>query len=254
MGNDLRIMVEELDRLSPTFQLMQQMINQAPIDSLQRDMKHLRDLRDSVSAFPYETYQTDARNVHEMVKKIKNELNIPSSDLKSITKSLEQMKMPTPIELMTSVTIPKPIFSQINAELYDTDWSNIKENSAISKIDYPTIEFSTKEPEKFASRLYGHVKGLDDDELTSVFTEEFLNEITKSWWIFPRFSFEDYKEFSELGFDDGDFNRYVLLEYVKTPELIYDLINDWEFRDNTRFRVIMQLPIIIMKVIMKFVY
>lgn len=42
------------------------------------------------------------------LKKIKNELNIPSSDLKSITKSLEQMKMPTPIELMTILTIPKP--------------------------------------------------------------------------------------------------------------------------------------------------
>lgn len=240
MGNDLRMMVGELDRLSPTFQLMQQMINEAPIDSLQRDMKHFKSLRDSLSAFPYETYRRDAKNAHEMVKRIRKDLNIPSSDFKSITESLEQMRIPTPIELMTSVTIPKPIFTQINTELYDTDWNNIKENSAISKIDYPTIEFATKEPEKFASKLYNHIKGLDDDELTSVFTEEFLNEITKNWWIFPRFSFEDYKEFSELGFDDCDLNRYVLLEYVKTPELIYDLINNWEFHDNTRFRVIMQ--------------
>lgn len=100
--------MKEVNKSSQIFNLIQQMVNESPIDSLQRDMKHLRDLRDSVSAFPYETYQTDARNVHEMVKKIKNELNIPSSDLKSITKSLEQMKMPTPIELMTSVTIPKP--------------------------------------------------------------------------------------------------------------------------------------------------
>ena len=240
MNNDYKIIVDQLDNMSPTFQLIQQMVNEAPIDSLQRDMKHLKYLRDSVSTFPYETYQRDAQNAHEMVKQIRKDLNIPSSDLESISRSLEQMRMPTPIELLSDVTIPETLFSQINTELYDANWGDIKEKSSISKINYPTIEFVTKEPEKFALELFGHVEELNDDDLNSVFTEEFLNEITKSWWIFPRFSFKEYKELAELGVDDCDLNRYVLLEYVKTPELIYDLVSKWKFYDDTRFRVIMQ--------------
>lgn len=240
MNNNFKAMVEQLDRLSPTFQLMQQISNNVPIDVLQRDLEQISYLRDTVSGFPYETYKRDANNVHEMVKQIRNDLNIPASDLKSISESLEQMRMPTPMELLADVTIPKNLFSEINTELHDTDWFDLKEKSIISQIDYPTIEFVTKEPEKFASKLHGHVEELNDDDLSSIFTEDFLNEITKNWWIFPRLSFGDYKELSGLEIDDCDLNRYVLLEYVKDPGLIYVLISEWEFHDDARAKVIMQ--------------
>lgn len=44
--------MKEVNKSSQIFNLIQQIVNESPIDSLQRDMKHLRDLRDSVSAFP----------------------------------------------------------------------------------------------------------------------------------------------------------------------------------------------------------
>lgn len=53
------------------------------------------------------------------------------------------------------------------------------------------IDFATNESEKFALELYGYIEEIDDDELNSIFTIEFLREITKSWWIIPRLNLDD---------------------------------------------------------------
>lgn len=231
-----------MDRLSPTFQLIKQISDTIPHDSLQRDIDKINYLKDSISTPSYDIYRKDEETIRQTVEKLSDDLNIPKRDLKLISKTLEQMKLPSPLELSYGIPISKSLFNEINEELYDTEWNDIKEESIISQfeIDNLTIDFVTKEPEEFALKLNSHVEELDEAELSSVFTKNFLNELTKSWWILPRISFEEYKELSQLGVDDNDLNKFILGDYILNPKLIYDLIDKWEFNDENRAKIIMQ--------------
>ena len=187
--------MEEIDKLSPTFQLINQTYNNFPQNNVQKEIEKINYLKEGLSSSSYDIYKKDSEAIHDEIKRMQDNLNIPNRDLKSISKSLEQMRFPTPIELLTGVTIPRSIFDEINDELYHTDWKAIRAESTSYhlEMDNPIIDFVTKEPDKFASKLYNHVEELNDDKLSSVFTKEFLNEITQSWWILPRISFEEYK-------------------------------------------------------------
>lgn len=238
----MKIILEEVDKLSPTVQLVNQTYNNFPRNNIQKEIEKINYLKDGLSSFPYDIYKKDSEAIHDEIKRMQDTLNIPNQDLKSISKSLEQMRFPTPIELLTGVTISRSIFDEINDELYHTDWGDIQIESTSSQLerDTPIIDFVTKEPEKFASKLCNHVEELDDDNLNSVFTKEFLNEITQSWWILPRISFEEYEELSQLEIDNSELNKYILGDYLRNPMLIFDLIDNWEFHDIKRARIIIQ--------------
>lgn len=238
----MKIILEEIDKLSPTFQLLNQTYNNFPQNNVQKEIEKINYLKEGLLSSSYDIYKKDSEAIHDEIKRMQDSLNIPNRDLKSMSKSLEQMRFPTPIELLTGVTIPRSTFNEINEELHHTDWSDIRTESTSSQLemDTPIIDFVTKEPEKFASKLCKHVKELNDDNLNSVFTKEFLNEITQSWWILPRISFEEYKELSQLEINNDELNEYVLGDYLRDPMLIFDLIDNWEFHDTKRAKIIIQ--------------
>lgn len=221
---------------------MKQLSDTTPYYSLQRDIDKITHLKNSISTPSYESYRKDAETFRKSVEKLSDELNIHRKDFESISKTLEQMKLPSPLELSYGIPISKRLFDEINDELYNTEWDDIKKESTISQfeIDNIAIDFVTKEPEEFALNLYNHVEELEDVELSSVFTKNFLNELTKSWWILPKISFEEYKELSQLSVDDKDLNKFILADYILNPKLIYDLIDNWEFHDENRAKIIMQ--------------
>ena len=118
------------------------------------------------------------------------------------------------------------------------DWKDTISDSIIPSIGDLQIDFVTKNPEIFSLRLSEHVE--ECSELKSVFTKAFLDEITKEWWIFPRFSLDDYKELYDDFIQTGELDIDVLFDYYIKPEYIYNLLDDWNFEDENRQKVIMQ--------------
>ena len=225
--------------LSPTYNL----INQSNLNNLNNvELQSKLVGINTTSLGIYEDYLNDRKKVHEQIKDTINKLNVQQSSIQSISESLKQMKPVTPFELLVNTDIPKFNLEKINQEFYDTDWNEVIDESTADFHDLELfyIDFVTKEPEKFASDLYGYIEEIDDDELNSIFTLDFLSEITKSWWIIPKFELEDYKKLSQRNATDSDLNQLILSEYYTNPELIFDLISSWDIVDERRLKIIIQ--------------
>lgn len=193
----MEIIRKQTDNLSPVLLLVNQVYKDFLRDFLHKDLDRISYFKDSFSTPSYEIYRKDIESIHDDVKRMQDTLNIPKRDVESISKTLEQMRLPTPLELLSEVTISENLFDEIDQELSHTDWNNIRDESSSSQLelDYKTIDFVTKEPERFASELYQHIEELDDEELNSVFTKEFLSEITQSWWILPDCHLKNIKNY-----------------------------------------------------------
>ena len=169
-------------------------------------------------------------------------LNIPQQSIQTISESLKPINTPTPLELVVSMDIPKLQLEKIDKEFYETDWNEIKEESTVNSHtnDLYTTNFVNENPEEFMLNLYGFIEEIDDTELTSIFTQDFLKEVTRSWWIIPRLELDDYKKLSQRGVNNNDLNQLILSEYYTNPELIYTLIDSWNISNEKRLNIIIQ--------------
>lgn len=188
----------------------------------------------------YDAYKQDRENIHESIRKLVPNNEVYLNSIESLSNSIEKMKSPIPLELLQNGIIPEKDYFVIYNELVRVDWENTISDSIVPLIeDFPLIEFVTKNPEKFSSKLYSHVKG-EENELSLVFTKDFLNEITQEWWILPRFSFEKYKELSDDFKQNGALDMNLLFDFYSKPEYVYDLVGEWSFNDTNREKIIMQ--------------
>lgn len=196
----------------------------------------------SSSSDVYNKYINDREKVHKQVKEMAEKLNIPQQSIQTISESLKPINTPTPLELVVSMDIPKLQLEKIDKEFYETDWNEIKEESTVNSHtnDLYTTNFVNENPEEFMLNLYGFIEEINDNELTSIFTQDFLKEVTRSWWIIPRLKLDDYKKLSQRGVNNNDLNQLILSEYYTNPELIYTLINSWNISNERRLNIIIQ--------------
>lgn len=187
----------------------------------------------------YEIYEKHRKNIQNSLKK-QSALTDYLNNLESISQSLKSLSSPSPLELYSGITLPKTDYLQIRDELFSVDWDQIINESIISsEEDYSQINFVTKEPDQFALKLYGVVPK-DDAKLSSVFTEEFLREIAKQWWILPRISLNEYEELSQKFDEEGNLDLNLLFDYYINPEHVYELLDNWEIYDENREKILTQ--------------
>ena len=187
----------------------------------------------------YDAYKQDRENIQDSIRKLVPNNDVYLNSVESFN-TIEKMRSPIPLDFLQNDIIPKKDYCAIYDELASVDWKNIVSSSIIPLIgNYPLIEFVTKNPGEFSLKLYNHVKD-DENELSSVFTKDFLDEITQEWWILPRFSFEKYKELYDDFEKNGTLNMNLLFDFYSKPEHIYDLLDEWSFIDINREKIIMQ--------------
>lgn len=190
------------------------------------------------SNYAYDAYKKNRENVQDSIKKLFPDNNFYLQNVKSLNESIHKINSPTPFDILYDKTIAEEDYWAIYDELNSIDWKDTISDSIISSIGDLQIGFVTKNPEIFSLRLSGHVE--ECSELKSVFTKAFLDEITKEWWIFPRFSLDDYKELYDDFIQNGELDIDVLFDYYIKPEYIYNLLDNWNFEDENRQKVIMQ--------------
>ena len=190
------------------------------------------------SNYAYDAYKKNRESVQDSIKKLFPDNNVYLQNVKSLNESLQKMNSPTPFDILYDKTIAEEDYWTIYEELNNIDWKDTISDSIIPSIGDLQIDFVTKNPEIFSLRLSEHVE--ECSELKSVFTKAFLDEITKEWWIFPRFSLDDYKELYDDFIQTGELDIDVLFDYYIKPEYIYNLLDDWNFEDENRQKVIMQ--------------
>ena len=54
------------------------------------------------------------------------------------------------------------------------------------------FNFSTRNPEDFALELFNHAQSIDNEDISQIFTKNFLFNLAKSdWWILPNLTLDD---------------------------------------------------------------
>ena len=231
----------QIKLMSPTYALLNGSELNDTRDSV-LDLQSKLNAINSSSSDVYNKYINDREKVHKQVKEMAVKLNIPQQSIQTISESLKPINTPTPLELVVSMDIPKLQLEKIDKEFYETDWNEIKEESTVNSHtnDLYTTNFVNENPEEFMLNLYGFIEEIDDTELTSIFTQDFLKEVTRSWWIIPRLELDDYKKLSQRGVNNNDLNQLILSEYYTNPELIYTLIDSWNISNEKRLNIIIQ--------------
>ena len=231
----------QIKLMSPTYALLNGSELNDTRDSV-LDLQSKLNAINSSSSDVYNKYINDREKVHKQVKEMAGKLNIPQQSIQTISESLKPINTPTPLELVVSMDIPKLQLEKIDKEFYETDWNEIKEESTVNSHtnDLYTTNFVNENPEEFMLNLYGFIEEIDDTELTSIFTQDFLKEVTRSWWIIPRLELDDYKKLSQRGVNNNDLNQLILSEYYTNPELIYTLIDSWNISNEKRLNIIIQ--------------
>lgn len=231
----------QIKLMSPTYALLNGSELNDTRDSV-LDLQSKLNAINSSSSDVYNKYINDREKVHKQVKEMAGKLNIPQQSIQTISESLKPINTPTPLELVVSMDIPKLQLEKIDKEFYETDWNEIKEESTVNSHtnDLYTTNFVNENPEEFLLNLYGFIEEIDDTELTSIFTQDFLKEVTRSWWIIPRLELDDYKKLSQRGVNNNDLNQLILSEYYTNPELIYTLIDSWNISNEKRLNIIIQ--------------
>ena len=166
-----------------------------------------------------------------------------NAEFQKTQETLEKMRKSIairPIDYLDGFLPTKPEYLKIYDSINKVNWNEVYNSLSQSLISlkYPFINIFLQ-PDEFTNTLHEHVKKIDDDELNEIFTIHFLKKITRDWWIFPRFSLEDYKEISKIK-DINSYNNAVLNEFYFNPELIEDLISNWNVDNENRKTIIEQ--------------
>lgn len=92
------------------------------------------------------------------------------------------------------------------------------------------FNFSTRNPEDFALELFNHAQSIDNEDISQIFTKNFLFNLAKSdWWILPNVSLEDYKKMSFENFTSQQINQHIE-ENISSN--IVELTNSWSSYDK----------------------
>lgn len=161
-----------------------------------------------------------------------------------LTNLSDSQDFPTPINLLTDEILSESDLEDVAEELYDVGWDEIIEESleSLSELNEPFVDLKTKHPEHFALELQKHIDEINDPILSSIFNQDYLNELTKSnWWILPRLDLEEYKKQSQNNVSARIINRNLLFEYLTSPEVLSRVIGNWNFDDDVRYDVIHQV-------------
>lgn len=165
------------------------------------------------------------------------------SELNKTVDNLERMRNSTkiilPIDYIKGIHPSQSQYEKILNSINRINWFDVRDS--IDKIIglknyYINIFFPSDE---FSDAIYEHVQTINDDKLNKIFTIDFLKKITMNWWIFPRFSLDEYKEISKIK-DVNSFNNFILDKYFFNPELIGELIDNWNIANDIRKNIINQ--------------
>lgn len=172
-----------------------------------------------------------------------NQRKDSTAELQKTQDDLERMRKSVairPIDYIDGFLPTQPEYLKIYDSINKVNWNEVYNSLSQSLINlkYPFINIFLQ-PDEFSKTLYEHVKKINDDELNEIFTIHFLKKITRDWWIFPRFSLADYKEISKIK-DISSYNNVVLNEFYFNPELIEDLIFNWNIDNENRKTIIEQ--------------
>lgn len=92
------------------------------------------------------------------------------------------------------------------------------------------FNFSTRNPEDFALELFNHAQSIDNEDISQIFTKNFLFNLAKSdWWILPNLTLDDYKKMSFENFTSHQINQHILENIISN---IVELTNSWSSYDN----------------------
>ncbi len=194
-----------------------------------------------ITHISYKAYYKERNFIQNNINKQISSVYNQKENMKAMENAANNSYIPTPIELLTNIKLTEEEFEDIHNEFYEVTWEKIFDSSILrTSIENSYLTIKTKEPEKFANNLYQHVKN-SDDEIKSIFTLDFLKEITRSnWWILPNFNLETYKEFSNKKISHKEFNKIILSKFSTKPELITNMIKQWDI-SNEREDIIYQI-------------
>lgn len=107
-------------------------------------------------------------------------------------------------------------FIRDNDAIYHSEWDGIDLN--INEINSNSLNLMTRNPKDFAQELYSHIQSIDNELLSSIFTEELLQEITfGNLWILPNITLNEYKLLSQE--NSSKHLNQIILDEIIIPKL-----------------------------------
>lgn len=150
------------------------------------------------------------------------------------------IKLMPPIDLIEKYTLTQSSLIQIHNSFNIIDWNllNSNLNSILYSINHIHFDLILTNKKIVAKIIYEYVCEINDEEISSVFSYEFiLKIIMDDWWIIPTFDLEYYKRLSKM---DGNFNQSFLNEFYDNPTLIKDMVMKWDMTSIMRRKIINQ--------------
>ena len=151
------------------------------------------------------------------------------------------IKTMPPIDLIERISLTQSTLQQIHNSFNLIDWTalNITLNKILLSISTFPFDLIITDKEIHAKLLYQYVCEVNDEELISVFTYDFILRIIKEdWWIIPTFDLEYYKKISKNM--EGSLNQSFLNEFYDDPNLIKEMVLNWNITSDLRRTIINQ--------------
>lgn len=151
------------------------------------------------------------------------------------------IKMVQPIDIIERYTLTQQTLEQIHNSFNLINWTilNTPLNNILQTIPTFAFDFILTDKKLHANILYHYVCEIDDEELSSIFTYDFLLKIiTEDWWIIPTFDLEYYKKISANM--SNNLNQSFLNEFYDNPHLIKEMVNNWNITSDMRESIINQ--------------
>lgn len=146
-----------------------------------------------------------------------------------------------PIDFIEKFTLTQSSLQLIHNSFKLINWNeiNISLNLMLQTISPFQFDIVIIEKQFYTHLIYGYVCLIDDDELSSIFTYEFIFKlISEDWWIIPRFDLDFYKKMSKN--IENDSNQIFLTDFYDNPNLINDMISKWNIISDDRRKIINQ--------------
>ena len=151
------------------------------------------------------------------------------------------IKMMQPVDIIERYTLTQQTLNQIHNSFNSVDWIGLNAtlNNILQSLSICPFDFILDDKKIHTTILYQYVCEIDDDELSSIFTYEFLFKIINDdWWIIPTFDLEYYKKISKSM--ESNLNQSFLNEFYDNPNLIKDMVLNWNITSNIRKTIINQ--------------
>lgn len=179
--------------------------------------------------------------IMEMNNRYNRLINDVSNAYQSLNTFERFIKTMPPINLIERLTLTQHTLQQIHNSFNLIDWNtlNTNLNRILQSINTFSFDFIITDKEFHANLLYHYACEIDDEEISSVFTYEFIFKIIKEdWWIIPTFDLEYYKKISKDM--ESNLNQKFLNEFYDDPNLIKDMVLNWNITSDMRKTIINQ--------------